>query len=290
MSRRIAVVGSLNVDRMLRVPRLPAPGETTAATGRSLSPGGKGANQAVAAALLGADVSLIGAVGDDAEGRFLVDAVATQGVDASGVMTVPDPTGEATILVDDGAENLIVVNGGANLALDPEHVRSRLSGFDIIVAGFEVSDPVVEAAAEAALRQDAVFILNPSPYRDLPAIVREARLVLIVNEQEYAQARDAEGTLSDSAIIVVTRGARGAAIQRPSGGRPQKVPAPRVTAVDTSGCGDAFAGALAAALAHGDSLEDAVRLGTRVGAYAATRPGTQTSYPTGEDLSVPAAG
>lgn len=285
MTDQIAVVGSLNVDRTLTMSHLPRPGETAAASGRFVAPGGKGANQAVAAALLGADVTLIGAVGDDAEGRMLTEAAAAHGVEISGVMTVGEATGEAVIFVDDSAENLIVVNGGANLALDVDHVSERLTGFAVIVCGFEVADEVVEAASEAAVRDDAVFVLNPSPWRVVPNLTWPARTVLVVNEGEYAQASADRSDLHQSAAVIVTKGSRGADVYEQGATVPLTVPPVRVEAIDTSGCGDAFTGALVAALAGGLTLADAARLGVRVGAFAATRRGTQSSYPTERDLT-----
>lgn len=282
---QIAVVGSLNVDRTLTMSHLPRPGETAAASGRFVAPGGKGANQAVAAALLGADVTLIGAVGDDAEGRMLTEAAAANGVEISAVMTVGEATGEAIIFVDDSAENLIVVNGGANLALDVDHVSERLIGFAVIVCGFEVADEVVEAASEAAVRDDAVFVLNPSPWRVLPDLAWPARTVLVVNEGEYAQASADRSDLHQSAAVIVTKGSRGADVYERGVTVPLMLPPVRVEAVDTSGCGDAFTGALVAALAGGRTLADAARLGVRAGAFAATRRGTQSSYATERDLA-----
>ncbi len=284
---RVAVVGSLNVDRSLRVPRLPVPGETVRALRRLRSAGGKGANQAVAASLLGAEVSLIGAVGNDEDGQYLLNAVRDRGVDTSAVAHLPVASGEAVILVDEEGENFIVVSGGANLELDPAHVRTHIGDAEIVVTGFEVADEAVEAAADAAIQHNSLFVLNPSPYRKLPRIVHETRLVLVVNEHEYAQVTNDAGIerrLRDAIGVIVTRGAAGAVVYESGMPGSLQVSAPRVAAIDTSGCGDAFTGGLVAALSRGDSLAEAARLGVRAGAYAATRMGTQSSYARLEDL------
>lgn len=280
---RVTVVGSLNLDYTFHTTHLPNAGETLQISEKLLSPGGKGANQAVSAARLGAEVNIVGAVGKDPAGQYILEKVAAQGVDVSAVLRHAEPTGEAFILVDDSGENFIVVHGGANLGLDAAWVTKNLRDTNIILCGFEVTDEVVEAAAKAAIQLDALFIFNPSPYRNITNIVFNAKTIMVVNEYEYSQVRaaiDADGRFNSLVGIIVTKGSAGATVLEPATGRVQDVQAMQVVAVDTSGCGDAFTGALAAALARGDTLVDATRFGVRVGSYAATKRGTQNSYPT----------
>ena len=292
MTRTIAVVGSLNVDRTLQVVALPAPGETVHALGERVSPGGKGANQAVAAARVGASVRLVGAVGADDGGAWLRASAAEAGVAVDHVQQAPAPTGEALVLVDERGENLIVVNGGANRMVDAAAARAAVAGSSIVVANFEVSDPVLLEVADAARDGGARFVLNPSPSRPIPQRLLEATSILVVNESELAALCGVDAA-TDAALLdarrtlgvehlVVTLGARGAAVVAGEG--VVRVASPRVDAVDTSGCGDAFMGALVARLADGDDLVEAVRVAVAVGAYAATRWGTQSSYPTRAEL------
>lgn len=289
MTGRIVVVGSLNLDSTLRVEQLPAPGETVHSAPALRSPGGKGANQAVAAALLGGRVGLIGAVGEDDAGRTLTAAARDAGVTVSAVQTVRQATGQAIILVDAGAENVIVVDSGANAVVDPERVRADVGEVDVLVTGNEVTDQVVVAAIRQAAAAGAVVVHNPSPFRPLPEGSPHPQ-VLVVNEHEFAALG---GVLEASAVIelppalragavVVTRGSRGALVVERD--VVTTVAAVAVAAVDTSGCGDAFLGALVERIAAGCALVEAAAFAVRVGAFAATRSGTQSSYPTAAEL------
>ncbi|WP_456283792.1 ribokinase [Microbacterium sp. JZ101] len=290
MTGRIIVVGSLNLDTTLRVDRLPEPGETVHSEAVVHAPGGKGANQAVAASLLGGRVGLIGAVGDDDAGRMLTAAAVAAGVDVTGVRRVPVRTGQATIIVDRDAENVIVVDGGANACVDPVRVREDLVAADVVVTGNEVSDAVVIAAAERAASVGAIVVHNPSPFRPLPERM-PCPQVLVVNEHEFALCG---GVLEpstrrlppafDEAAVVVTRGAHGALVFED--GVVTEIPAIRVEPVDTSGCGDAFLGAVVERIAAGCSIVEAVESAVLVGAVAATREGTQSSYPSASELRV----
>lgn len=296
MSAGVVVIGSLNLDRTYRMRRLPGEGESLHATERLISSGGKGANQAVAAAKLGADVALVGAVGTDSAGEYLLKAVADAGVRIEGIARVPDmQTGEAVIFVDDEGRNLIVVSEGANAATD-RAVASRAPDASVgwVVGGFEVPDDVVLAGAEYAAAVGARFVVNPSPFRSIPPALVGAIEILVVNEHELAQAiGHAIDTDSDVALesargflrvptLVVTLGSRGAVTVGESG--VLRVPAVPVTAVDTSGAGDAFTGAFVTCLADGASLEEATAFAVSVGAFAATRNGTQRSYPSRHEL------
>lgn len=291
---RVLVVGSLNADLVVRTAALPGPGQTVSGSELRVLPGGKSANQAVAAALLGADVALIGAVGADGHGDLLLAAAADRGVDVSGVRRAPGATGTAVITVDDAGENTIVVSPGANGTLTPEDVPDEaIARAAVVVMALEVPMATVTAVAGRASAAGATVLLNPSPWVPLPADLRAAVDVLVLNEHELAglvpgaepgrwgQVRAAL-TAAGVRACVVTLGADGAVVL---GEEPVTVPAVRVRAVDTTGCGDAFTGALAAALARGESLEAAARAGTRAGAFAATRVGAQTSYPTAAELA-----
>jgi ribokinase len=293
MNARIVVVGSLNLDRTYSLGRLPREGESLHATGHEVASGGKGANQAVAASLLGADVRLVGAVGADAAGTLLLDAVAASGVDVTGVRRRPDgSTGEAVIFVDDDGQNLIVISPGANATVAADDVATVDA--DWVLSGFEIPDEAVIAAARHAHATDARFVLNPSPFRLIPDALRHAVDVMVVNEHELVEALGAAVDSSSDAELqqaraslsvpqlVVTLGAAGAAAVSESG--VFRAPGRVVTAVDMSGAGDAFTGALVARLAAGDALEAATVFATQVGAHAATRPGTQSSYPTSAEL------
>lgn len=295
MSLDVVVVGSLNVDRTYTMPVIPKPGESLHAASVMVSSGGKGANQAVAACRLGARVALVGAVGCDDAGDAVLDAVSQAGVDASLVRRIPDAhTGEAVIFVDGEGRNLIVVTEGANaaaIAPDPS------AGIDakVVVGGFEVSDRTVIGAAELAESIGALFVLNPSPFRTLPAAIVGRVDVLVVNEHELAEAAgkdvdtDSDAALASAredlgaAALVITLGARGA-VAVIGDGSVVRVPAITVQATDTSGAGDAFMGALVARLAAGASIEHSAAFAAAVGSYSATKPGTQLSYPTLAEL------
>lgn len=296
MSSDIVFVGSLNLDRAYTMDRLPAEGETLHATGQSTGSGGKGANQAVAAAKLGAEVALIGAVGNDAAGARLLDLVSAEGVHTETVRkTTTSPTGEAVIFVDGQARNLIVVSEGANAELTADDVDRDFPSSRWVVSGFEVSDACVVAAAMQAESSGAAFVLNPSPYRPLVDELVGRVDVMVMNEHELRAATgidvepesrentEAARSAVRSQVLIVTLGARGAVLVTPD--RSRHVTAPEVTPVDTSGAGDAFMGALVARLSFGDTLDDAVALAVTAGAYATTRPGTQASYPTVSELA-----
>ena len=278
---RVVVVGSLNADLVVRTRRFPRPGETLRGEDLLVLPGGKSANQAVAAGRLGGDVALVGAVGDDGNGALLRSSVAAAGVDVSGVATRPDvPTGTAVITVDDAGENTIVVSAGANGTLAPADLPADvLAGAAVLCLCLEVSTDVVLAAARAARAAGAVVVTNLSPYGPVPDELLALTDVLLVNEHEAAQL-GGHGVRRS----IVTRGGAGCVVHD-GDAEPVHVAAVPVQAVDTTGCGDAFTGATALRLAAGDTLADAARYAVGVGAFAATRPGAQSSYPTPEELA-----
>jgi ribokinase len=305
---RVLVVGSLNADLTVRTRRLPAPGETVTGSDLVISPGGKSSNQAAAAALLGADVALLGRVGRDGNGDLLLERLAAAGVDTGYVERLDGvASGTALIAVDDAGENFIIVSPGANGLLTPRDVEQAdgfFSGAAVLCLCLEVGLPTVRAAARAASAAGVRVILNPSPYADLGDELLELVDVLVVNQHELRDLVGARivdrGEEPDwdkiaQAVaergpdhLVVTLGAGGAVALRPTKSGTSQVyraPAPRITAIDTTGSGDAFLGALAHRLASGDDIADAARFAVQVGAFAATRPGAQASYPTPDELA-----
>lgn len=296
----LLVVGSANADLVIRVERRPAPGETVLGSDLAVHPGGKGGNQAVAAARLGARTALLARVGDDAHGRLLLDAQRAAGTDTTGVLIGGAPTGVALITVDTSGDNSIVVSPGANARLTPADVRAS----EALVAGARVVSTQLEIPLETVaelvrtLPADGRLVLNPSPPAPLPAEVLAACDPLVVNEHEArfilgdeageAPEQWARGLLAlGPRSVVVTLGAAGALVAGPADGDGVRVASPRVEAVDTTGAGDAFTAALAWRLGLGESLVEAARYAVRVGAAAVTRPGAQESYPTAEEVAAP---
>ncbi|MFS0729071.1 ribokinase [Curtobacterium sp. 1P10AnD] len=276
----IVVVGSLNADLVVRTERFPKPGETLQGSDLAILPGGKSANQAVAAGRLGGTVRMIGAVGDDGNGSLLRDSVAAAGVDTTLVAVREGvATGTAVITVDAAGENTIVISAGANGTLTPEDVPPDVFA-DAGVLGLclEVSIDVVLAAARAAHEAGVTVLTNLSPFGAVPDELLDLTDVLLVNEHEAAELGD-----HGVARSIVTRGGAGCTVHD-GGAEPEAVDAVRVEPVDTTGCGDAFMGAVALRLAAGDALVDAARFAVGVGAYAATKPGAQASYPTTAEL------
>ncbi|MBT1546304.1 ribokinase [Curtobacterium aurantiacum] len=280
MTETIVVVGSLNADLVVRTERFPQPGETLQGSDLAILPGGKSANQAVAAGRLGGTVRMIGAVGDDGNGALLRDSVAAAGVDTTHVSIREGvATGTAVITVDAAGENTIVISAGANGTLTPDDVPADVfSGAAVLGLCLEVSIDVVLAAARAAHVAGVTVLTNLSPFGAVPAELLELTDVLLVNEHEAVALGD-----HGVARSIVTRGGAGCVVHD-GGSEPVAIDAVRVDPVDTTGCGDAFMGAVALRLAAGDTLVDAARFAVGVGAYAATKPGAQASYPTTAEL------
>lgn len=293
----IAVVGSLNADLLVRVARHPRPGETLHGSGGEIAPGGKGANQALAAALLGGDVALVGAVGDDAYASPATALLREAGVDLRDVRTRPGPTGLAIVAVADSGENAIIVIPGANGSMGAaavEAAAATIAGAAIVVLQGEIPRDGIERAAALTTGR---LVVNLAPVLAVDRRVLEAADPLVVNEHEATLALDQLGlaapdgpdaaarTLREAGVrsVVVTLGAEGALVADADG--MARVPSPRVEVVDTTGAGDGFVGALALRLSSGDSLREAVAFAARVGAFACTGPGAQPSYPrAGADL------
>ena len=279
----IVVVGSVNVDLVAAGGRLPRPGETVAMARFAEIHGGKGGNQAAAAAALGATTHLVGAVGADHWGATARADLAARGVRLDGLRTVPGPTGVAIILVDDVGENSIAVVAGANAAVTAEDVGAALAAAPdegvVVVACLEIPLPAVVAAARGARDRGWAFVLNPAPAGPLPADLVALSTVLTPNESELAALGGAGALLAAGAeAVVVTRGGAGCELHR-AGSGPVSVPAARAEVVDTTGAGDAFTAALAVALAGGEDLTAAVRFAAAAGALATEGFGARGALP-----------
>jgi ribokinase len=294
---RVTVLGSLNMDISVTVPVLPGPGATVVGSAARFAPGGKGANQAVAAARLGGEVRMVGCVGDDEFGRQLLAALHKEAVNADAVRTVAGaPTGLAMIAVDRAAENLIVVAPGANHEAGPPEVAAATGPRDILIISAEIPVPTITSALAQAPGAPTILNLAPAPPNETAAALAGKRPDwLVVNESEAAAVlgRPVSG-LADAARAaaellaagprhaVVTAGAHGAALAGPA--REETIAGFRVQAVDTVGAGDTFVGALAVALAAGVPAAEAVRAAAAAGAAAVTRHGAQTAMPRPADI------
>jgi ribokinase len=292
---RIVVVGSSNTDLVVKSPRIPAVGETVLGGDFIMVPGGKGANQAVAAAKLGARVQLVARLGHDAFGRHSLENFAAVGLDTTYVTSMPDtPSGVALITVDDEGNNAIVVAPGANAGLGCEDVRraeADIRSADAVVAQLEVPLDAVECAARLAHDARVPFILDPAPARRLSPELLARVDVLTPNESEARILTGIEVTDVDSAgraarelltlgvkAVIVKMGARGCLLA--TNAVAEFIPAFEVEVVDTTAAGDAFTGSLAVGLAQGQSLRDAAVFATRVAALSVTKRGAQPSMPT----------
>lgn len=289
---RVLVVGSLNADLVVNVERHPRPGETVLGLGHALHAGGKGANQAVAAARLGAAVKMVGRVGDDDNGRLLLASLTQAGVDATGVKVGAAQTGVAFIQVDAAGQNTIVVSAGANAELSVSDLEDAASPAEVVVLQLEVPLATVLAAAAEAHAAGAQVILNLAPPQPLSAQELSDVTHLLVNEHEAAVLLEADASTvkrePDGAArrltrlapnVVVTLGEMGAAWATRDG-RSGRQPAFPVTVVDTTAAGDAFVGALAARLSAGElDLSAATRFACAAGSLATARDGAQPSLP-----------
>jgi ribokinase len=291
---RVLVVGSANVDFAVRVERLPAPGETVTGGTLLVDHGGKGANQAVAARRLGAQVRFIGCVGDDASGEGVRQALAGEGIDVRGVVTVPGvATGTALIVVDAAGRNQIAVAPGANWHLTVDRAAPWIEDFawaQVVLCQLEIPPETVAWALAEAGRRGARTVLNPAPMRPLPPAVLAAADCITPNagEAERLTGLPLSGPAGAATVgpallalgprlAIVTLGEDGALVCEGAG--PRIVPAFSVEAVDTTAAGDAFNGALAVGLGEGRELLEAVRFASAAAAIACTRPGAQASLP-----------
>jgi ribokinase len=291
---KIVVVGSSNTDMVVVADHFPAPGETILGGEFLMNPGGKGANQAVAAARLGGEVAFIAKVGQDIFGQQAMRHLREQGIDVSGIFTDSErPSGVAQITVDSKGENCIVVAPGANMALNPEDIDQSwrlIERADILLTQLETPLPTVAHAAERAARAGVRVILNPAPAAPLPAPLYTYLHIITPNESEAEKLSGVKITNEDSAraaaaffhqkgvaVVVITLGAAGAYLA--TGQISKTIPAPKVKALDTTAAGDTFNGALAAALARGEDLENSVIFANQAAAMAVTKMGAQASIP-----------
>lgn len=293
----VFVLGSINQDFVLRVERRPEPGETVTDAELSTGSGGKGANQAAAAARLGASVAMLGRVGDDEFGAPLVDALDEKGIDTSLVERVSNKsTGAAFVTVTPDGENAITVAPGANRSLTPEDVDAAsgaIGAAGVVVAQMEIPRETVLRAVEVADAAGVRALVNLAPPFEVPRELLDKLDPLVVNEHEAAfllgdAVEGVRGALAAAPQLlalgprsaVITLGEDGAVFS--DGERTDHKPAPQVKVVDTTGAGDAFVGALATRLARGDSLAEAVAYAVRAGSAAVTREGAQGALPTPE--------
>ena len=300
MTERITIVGSLNMDLVIRSPHIPKPGETIIGNDFQTIPGGKGANQAVAAARLGGEVSMVGRVGEDAFADVLLNNISISGVDSEYVRRDGNAaTGVALIVVDDSGENIIVVASGANMQLDETDVAAAeqvISSSDVLLLQLEVPLPVVTRAAQIAQEHGVTVILNPAPARELPQELLELVDILVPNESETAlltglqvesksDLETAAAALLDSGVrsVVITLGGRGSFLAS-ADYKTEIFPAYSIQPVDTTAAGDAFMAGLAVNFSAGGSLPEAIRWGNAAGALAALKFGAQTSLPMRDEV------
>ncbi|MFM7124803.1 MAG: ribokinase [Actinomycetes bacterium] len=274
----VVIVGSANLDLVANLDHLPMPGETLIALGYAEYPGGKGVNQAVACARMGATTAFVGCVGNDDAGSLLRSVLEGEGIDTSHLRTVDVPTGRAFINVDNHGENAIVVVAGANALVGKEEQfvipRSR-----VVLAQLEVPLETIEVAFSQARSNGAVAVLNPAPARDIPKSLLSLANIVVPNETESAAIGGTENLLNLGATTVITTlGADGASIESTSSNT--HIAPYNVTPVDTVGAGDAFIGATCAELSRGASIEDAARMGAIAGALTTTVKGAVPSLPT----------
>jgi ribokinase len=304
MAGRVIVVGSVNVDLVVVASRLPGPGETVTGGDVARHHGGKGGNQAVAAARLGARAAFVGAVGDDDFGTAARAALVAEGIDVTHLLVAPRPTGVALIVVDERAENLIAVAPGANASPTAAFVAAALAALaigpgDVVLVSCEIPPAAIRAALAGARAAGATSVLNPAPADGLDAATTALADVLTPNEAELAllAGQPAAGAGDVEVLarrllaggvgrrsVVVTLGATGA-LAVPGDGPATAIPASHVVPVDTTGAGDAFNGALAAGLAAGLPLGAAVRRAVTAAGLSTTRAGARGGLPTASELA-----
>ena len=273
MAPRIAVVGSINADLVVQMPKLPGRGETVSSAEPAWFPGGKGANQAVAAARMGGNVSMFGAIGADEPGQMCLSALKQSGVNVDAVVTVSSPTSTALVMVEHSGENQIVVADGAN-----RHAvfdAAQISSADAVIVQFEIPDSVIVEVGKAA---KGIFCVNAAPVRELSDELASLIDVLIVNEHEFAQLGEPK-----SGLVIVTAGAK-EVVAYQNGEVFAKSQPPKVEALDTVGAGDTFVGAFVVAYASGKTIPDALDLACAASALSTLKLGAQSGMPTANEV------
>ena len=274
MTPRIAVVGSINADLVVQMPKLPGRGETVSSAEPAWFPGGKGANQAVAAARMGGNVSMFGAIGADEPGQMCLSALKQSGVNVDAVVTVSSPTSTALVMVEHSGENQIVVADGAN-----QHASfdaAQISASDAVIVQFEIPESVIVEVGKAA---KGIFCVNAAPVRELSDELASLIDVLIVNEHEYAQLGEPK-----SGLVIVTAGAK-EVVAYQNGEVVAKSQPPKVEALDTVGAGDTFVGAFVVAYASGKTTPDALDLACAASALSTLKLGAQSGMPTASEVN-----
>lgn len=291
---KIVVIGSTNTDMVIKTSHLPLPGETILGGEFLMNPGGKGANQAVAASRLGGDVAFISKTGNDIFGEQSVENLRREGVNTENIVVDPEnPSGVALITVDSRAENCIVVAPGSNMTLKPDDIDKAIKQIemaDIVLLQLEIPIETVEYTAQIAFRNEKRVILNPAPAQKLSDSILKTIYILTPNETEAEILTGVKVTNTDTAkkaaqillkksveIVIITMGANGAFVHTNS--LSELIPAPEVKAVDTTAAGDTFNGALAVAVSEGFNIREAVQFANKAASIAVTRLGAQTSTP-----------
>ena len=273
MGPRIAVVGSINADLVVQMPKLPGRGETVSSAEPAWFPGGKGANQAVAASRMGGNVSMFGAIGADEPGQMCLSALKQSGVNVDAVVTALSPTSTALVMVEHSGENQIVVADGAN-----QHASfdaAQISSADAVIVQFEIPESVIVEVGKAA---KGIFCVNAAPVRELSDELASLIDVLIVNEHEFAQLGEPK-----SGLVIVTAGAN-EVVAFQNGEVVAKSQPPKVEALDTVGAGDTFVGAFVVAYASGKTIPDALDLACAASALSTLKLGAQSGMPTASEV------
>ena len=274
MAPRIAVVGSINADLVVQMPKLPGRGETVSSAEPAWFPGGKGANQAVAAARMGGDVSMFGAVGTDEPGQMCLTALAQSGVVVDSVQKVSSPTSTALVMVEHSGENQIVVADGANqfASFDSNAIASA----DAVIVQFEIPESVIVEVGKTA---NGIFCVNAAPVREISDELSSLIDVLIVNEHEFTQLGK-----PSSGLVIVTAGAA-EVVAYENGEVVAKSQPPKVDAIDTVGAGDTFVGAFVVAYASGKSVADSLDVACAASALSTLKLGAQSGMPTASEVA-----
>ena len=273
MGPRIAVVGSINADLVVQMPKLPGRGETVSSAEPAWFPGGKGANQAVAASRMGGNVSMFGAIGADEPGQMCLSALKQSGVNVDAVVTALSPTSTALVMVEHSGENQIVVADGANQYASFD--AAQISAADAVIVQFEIPESVIVEVGKAA---KGIFCVNAAPVRELSDELASLIDVLIVNEHEFAQLGEPK-----SGLVIVTAGAN-EVVAFQNGEVVAKSQPPKVEALDTVGAGDTFVGAFVVAYASGKTIPDALDLACAASALSTLKLGAQSGMPTASEV------